>query len=327
MSGNDYSETGLREIIDTPEFTEMAIKAMEEMNFQDKQTAVYCAGIEHAENFAKALKKKEYECEVVHSKRPQKENDSSISNFKNGKVRTLISVSSLLIGFDAPNMELLVSMRPTRILRLWLQLGGRVLRTHKGKEYGEILDLGQCVSSLGFLEDTIPLVAPGEKKKLKKEMEKRSKPVITMMAGEAPTEMQREIVLQKIEELEKKARDYTKQTTTDIMGMFELEDDFKKLALYALEIESRIKGTRYGKYTATWIAAPWKETANKYPQHERLLINQFKKQAKGKIRRGSKIAGLHYTVAWLIEESDLKHLFGTSWQRDMIDIDEDDIPF
>ena len=312
LSGNDYSEPALREIIDTPEFTKMALDAWEQMDGHNKQSAFYCVGIEHAENIYKALEERGYECNIVHSKRPQKENASAIGSFKNGETKILVSVSSLLIGFDAPNMNLLVNLRPTRLLRLWRQLGGRVLRTSPGKEYGEILDLGQCVSSLGFLEEPLPLIPKGDRRTLLKEMEKLSKPIVDTMVEDKPTYISRELVLEKIEELERKAKDYRTQPTETLMELFDTESDFRKLSLYALEIGRRIHGHQYKESTASWIAEPWNQAVEDHPDKEALLRKSFKSMTKGKLKRGSKVAGMWYSAKWLMKESDIAWMFGES---------------
>jgi superfamily II DNA or RNA helicase len=59
----------------------------------------------------------------------------------------------LTIGFDDPATDCVVLARPTKILRLYLQIIGRCLRAHKGKTTALILDLAQCISTHGFAED------------------------------------------------------------------------------------------------------------------------------------------------------------------------------
>ena len=296
MSGNDYSEPGLREIIDTPEFTRMAIEAMNQINAKQKQTAVYCAGIDHAESFAESLQKEGYKCAIVHSKRPQKENECSIERFKSGDISTLVSVSSLLIGFDSPNMNLLVNLRPTRILRLWLQLGGRVLRANQGKEYGEILDLGQCVSTLGFLEEPLPLINRGEKKELQRAMEERAKPIIGSLVSEEPTEITHKLVLEKIEELKRKSKSWKSASLEELKALFDYSRDFNELAIYALEIDHRVHGSWYRDTTAGWIAEPWNQARAQYPDKTNLLVKMFKTRAKNIIKQNKKVGSLHYFI-------------------------------
>jgi len=62
-------------------------------------------------------------------------------------------MSMLTIGFDDPTTDCVVLARPTKILRLYLQIIGRCLRASKGKADALILDLAQCISTHGFAED------------------------------------------------------------------------------------------------------------------------------------------------------------------------------
>jgi len=62
-------------------------------------------------------------------------------------------MSMLTIGFDDPTTDCVVLARPTKILRLYLQIIGRCLRASKGKTDALILDLAQCISTHGFAED------------------------------------------------------------------------------------------------------------------------------------------------------------------------------
>jgi len=54
---------------------------------------------------------------------------------------------------DDPTTDCVVLARPTKILRLYLQIIGRCLRASKGKTSALILDLAQCISTHGFAED------------------------------------------------------------------------------------------------------------------------------------------------------------------------------
>ena len=72
--------------------------------------------------------KTELEVGIVHSKR--KDTNSPIKAFQEGRLRVLISVSQLSIGFDAPIADTMILLRPTKIRRLFNQII-RVSRTHK----------------------------------------------------------------------------------------------------------------------------------------------------------------------------------------------------
>jgi len=324
-SGVDYSEVALREIIDTKEFIEQAYNAMLELDFTKKQTAIYCINIDHAENVKEFLRSKDIECETAHSKKTKEENRNTIDRFKKGELKIIISVSSLLIGFNAPNMQLLVNMRPTRVLRLWIQLGGRVLRKNDRKEYGEILDLGQCVSTLGFLEEPIPIASTPEE--VRKELKKRNRSIIKNIVNNKPTEVSFNGVIEKIKELKAKSEKYKQLDTKDIISLYEQSDDVEEIIKFGFEIAYRTNGEKYTQSSIQWASEPWNKLVDEFPDKEQLIISTLKKMVKNKIKKGKKVAGIHYSANWLKNESDIAWMFKDYRQKDYDVYDDDEIPF
>ena len=343
-SGNDYSEVALREIIDTPEFTEQAIKAWEQLDGPNKQSAFYCVGIDHAESFAKALEAKGYAPVVVHSRRDSSANEEAVKAFKEGKAKIIVSVSALTVGFDAPNMQLLVNLRPTRIARYWSQLGLRVCRPHPGKEYAEILDLGKCVSTLGFLEEPIPLIEKGDAKALRKAMEEREREIIDTMVDEEPTEITFDGVIQKLEELEVAKKDISRMDVERLMQLFTVENNVADIIRIGYEIHERISGHRYPKGAVEATVKVWEEFIDEFPDNASLSRRMLKTRIKNIIKKtatkgfgvpGTRMPALQYFPGWIKTDSAVSHLYidwnqpaafnDEDWQVD--DISYDEIPF
>ena len=75
---------------------------------------------------------------VVSYRQTQVESEAIVASFRRGKVRGLVSVAKLTVGFDAPAAACLVSARPTRRLLPWVQLIGRIMRT--GSKTATVVD-------------------------------------------------------------------------------------------------------------------------------------------------------------------------------------------
>ena len=114
-----------------------------------KSIIVYCASIDQAERFAKTFPK----ARVVSSETPIKERDRSVSEFRKGDVKMLFNVSLFTIGFDHPNLDCIILVRPTRSLRLHLQILGRGTRNSDGKDKCDVIDFAGNVKALGKLEE------------------------------------------------------------------------------------------------------------------------------------------------------------------------------
>jgi DNA repair protein RadD len=117
---------------------------------------VFACSIEHAENAAQCLKDNGISCAVLTGKTPKKERAQLIEGFKNFKYKALVSVSCLTTGFNAKNADYMVCLRPTQSSSLWVQMVGRVMRTHKTKQDGLLADYGGNVERHGPIEDIQP---------------------------------------------------------------------------------------------------------------------------------------------------------------------------
>jgi hypothetical protein len=65
---------------------------------------------------------------------------SSVEAFKNGDLQVLCNVNLFTEGFDAPETDCVILLRPTQSRALWCQMIGRGLRTSPGKTDCLILD-------------------------------------------------------------------------------------------------------------------------------------------------------------------------------------------
>lgn len=104
-----------------------------------KKWLVFAIDINHAENITAELNANDIKTKCVHSKM-KGNRDEVIDDFKTGKFQTLVSVSVLTVGFDAPDVDLIALIRPTESVVLHIQIIGRGLRTTDGKDDCLILD-------------------------------------------------------------------------------------------------------------------------------------------------------------------------------------------
>jgi superfamily II DNA or RNA helicase len=77
----------------------------------------------------------------VSSKTPLEERMKKIEALKNGKIQTLISTSLADEGLDIPELQLVVLLTQGKSRIKLIQRIGRVMRPHKNKEKGIILDI------------------------------------------------------------------------------------------------------------------------------------------------------------------------------------------
>ena len=116
-----------------------------------KAKLVFCSSIEQAE----ALHELTPDSEVVTSKTSKKKRAATVKALKDGSLKILYNVGIFTVGFDYPELDCLVLLRPTRSLRLHSQILGRVSRIAEGKTKGHVYDFVSNVKNMGKLEEIV----------------------------------------------------------------------------------------------------------------------------------------------------------------------------
>lgn len=114
-----------------------------------KNKLVFCATIEQAETLSKLTPG----AVVITSKTSKKKRDVAIKRLREGSLEIVYNVGIYTVGFDYPELDCIVLLRPTRSLRLHCQILGRVTRLAKDKEFGHVYDFVSNVKNMGRLED------------------------------------------------------------------------------------------------------------------------------------------------------------------------------
>lgn len=111
---------------------------------QDRHSVlIFCSGVEHAESVMNQL----MGSELITGETEQRE--EILERFKRGETKYLVNVNVLTTGFDAPNVDCVVLLRPTLSPGLYYQMVGRGFRLHEGKADCLILDFGGNVQRHG----------------------------------------------------------------------------------------------------------------------------------------------------------------------------------
>lgn len=135
----DYILSELSLAFDRDRITRNIVQEL--LSYKDlrKKWLVFAIDIAHAENITAELKIAGIKTACVHS-RMEGNRDKIIQDFKDGRYQALVSVAVLTTGFDAPDVDLIVLIRPTASPVLHVQIIGRGLRPYSGKEDCLILD-------------------------------------------------------------------------------------------------------------------------------------------------------------------------------------------
>ena len=123
-----------------------------------RKTIMYAVGQKHALNLAKLAAKHEIETglllsspELLKSAPKSIERDRHEVNrrFRNGEIRLVINVDMISEGYDLPDCDVVIILRPTMSLTKWLQMCGRGSRLTTGKDTMLLIDLTDNHERLG----------------------------------------------------------------------------------------------------------------------------------------------------------------------------------
>lgn len=116
---------------------------------QRKSWLFFCSGISHATHICELVREMGHTCETIHAKTPKDERKRIIAAFKAGEIRALASMNVLTTGFNAPAVDLIAMLRPTKSLGLYVQMVGRGTRLFIGKENCLVLDFARNIETHG----------------------------------------------------------------------------------------------------------------------------------------------------------------------------------
>ncbi len=124
------------------------IRTIGEAQKRYKSVLVFCATTDQARDLSKVIKGSK----VVLAETPAKERMATIKAFKSLEIKTVFNMGTLTTGFDHPELDCIVLLRPTRSLPLYNQIIGRLSRIAPGKSKGTIIDLTGTCKAIGRVE-------------------------------------------------------------------------------------------------------------------------------------------------------------------------------
>lgn len=127
---------------------------------------VFAGGLKHCYQIRDILTELGVTCTVIHSNSKdypitEKERDDRIADFKAGKYQAVINYGVLTTGFDHPPIDMIIMLRLTKSVPLWVQMLGRGTRPFDGnhifppKKNCLVLDFARNTRLLGPINDPI----------------------------------------------------------------------------------------------------------------------------------------------------------------------------
>ena len=161
--GGEFIASELQSAVDKQEITLAAIKEAMEYLGQRKKWLVFCAGVDHVKHTVEVMDMLGIPARGVYSGMGEKDRDDALKALKDGTITALVNNNILTTGYDQPDIDLIIVLRPTQSAVLWVQMLGRGTRPAPGKENCLVLDFAANTKRLGPINDPVSPRKKGSK--------------------------------------------------------------------------------------------------------------------------------------------------------------------
>ncbi len=143
VRGGEFVAAEVEDLMDQDELVEAACQEIVAATHDRRAVLIFATGIKHGRHVQDVLRRKHgVECGFVSGETLTDERDATLKAFRDGRMPYLCNVNVLTTGFDAPNIDCVVMLRPTMSSGLYYQMVGRGFRLFRGKANCLVLDFG-----------------------------------------------------------------------------------------------------------------------------------------------------------------------------------------
>ena len=146
----------LEAAIDKDVITQSAVDEIFQCAANRKSWLIFCAGVDHAFHVRDAVRSRGVSCETIVGDTPGAQREAIIQDFKAGRIQCLTNANVLTTGFNAPAVDLIAMLRPTKSAGLYVQIVGRGCRQAPGKTDCLVLDFAGNIERHGPIDAIKP---------------------------------------------------------------------------------------------------------------------------------------------------------------------------
>jgi DNA repair protein RadD len=163
VRGGEFVEKELQAAMDRDDITYAALQESIVCGHNRKCWLVFGTGIKHVETITAMLNYLGIKTRCVHSKMPQKQRDINIKEWKEGVYPVIVNNGMLTTGINNPRIDMIVMLRATHSVVLWIQMLGRGTRPWLEKLNCMVMDFAGNARRLGPINDPVIPRKRGEK--------------------------------------------------------------------------------------------------------------------------------------------------------------------
>ncbi|MDZ4852135.1 MAG: DEAD/DEAH box helicase family protein [Pirellulaceae bacterium] len=155
----EFVREEVESLMNEPDLVKAACAEIVEYTRDRNKVLIFAAGVAHGQRVVDVLQQQhQIECGFVCGETPSADRNEILNRFRNKhsdslfapeRLKYLCNVNVLTTGFDAPDIDCVVLLRPTLSPGLLVQMVGRGFRLHPGKQNCLILDFGGNIQRHG----------------------------------------------------------------------------------------------------------------------------------------------------------------------------------
>lgn len=162
--GSDFDAKELSERMESGTITGDAVAHYQKL-CDGKSAIAFCVSIMHAEHVAEQFRNSGYTAMALSGKTDSGERKQAIEHLGDGRLQVLTSCDIVSEGTDIPRVEVIIDLRPTESLALYLQHLGRAGRLYEGKQFFIQLDHAGNALRHGMYDEDREWTLEGKKRK------------------------------------------------------------------------------------------------------------------------------------------------------------------
>jgi len=146
-SMGDYNQAQLARAVNTEARNHTALRHWHEIA-RDRRTIVFCVDIQHAKDVAELFRSSGIVSEHVDGTMKSDLRRGVMHRFRGGQTQVLVNVDVATEGFDVPNADCILMLRPTQSWALYAQMAGRGVRALPGtvEDVPDALERRRCIA-------------------------------------------------------------------------------------------------------------------------------------------------------------------------------------
>lgn len=151
----DYDEDQLAELMDQPKLVGDVLTNWRRIA-SDRKTVIYAVNRAHGRHICQRFVSDGIRAEYLDGDTPNGERKRILARISTGETQVLVNVYVATYGLDIPSLSCASLVRPTKSLRMYIQMGGRIIRSDEGKHDAILIDHAGAIEEHGYLEDDVP---------------------------------------------------------------------------------------------------------------------------------------------------------------------------